>query len=86
VTIENLAKLVKQRTNSSSPVHYIPYDKAYEPGFEDMMRLVPCIDKLRSLTAFRPQTNLAEIVDRVSGYYRQKEPLLSNAAASRSIA
>jgi UDP-glucose 4-epimerase len=77
---------VKQRTNSSSPVHYVPYDKAYEPGFEDMMRRVPCIDKLYSLTAFRPQTNLAEIIDRVSAYYRQKESVLSSAAANCSIA
>ena len=37
------------------------------------MRRVPCIDKLHSLTGFRPQTSLAEIIDRVSAYYRQKE-------------
>ncbi|MGB8493867.1 MAG: GDP-mannose 4,6-dehydratase [Candidatus Acidiferrum sp.] len=87
VSIENLAKIVKQRTNSSSPIHFVPYDKAYEPGFEDMMRRVPCIDKLHSLTGFRPQTSLAEIIDRVSAYYRQKEGLLAGAAtANRSIA
>jgi UDP-glucose 4-epimerase len=86
VTIENLARMVKQRTNSSSPIHYIPYDKAYEPGFEDMMRRVPCIDKLHSMTGFRPQTSLAEIIDRVAAYYRQKEGLLAGAAAQRSIA
>ena len=83
VTIENLAKMVKQRTNSSSPIHYIPYDKAYEPGFEDMMRRVPCIDKLHSLTGFRPQTSLAEIIDRVSAYCRQKEGLLASAATAK---
>jgi UDP-glucose 4-epimerase len=87
VSIENLAKIVKQRTNSTSPIHFVPYDKAYEPGFEDMMRRVPCIDKLHSLTGFRPQTSLAEIIDRVSAYYRQKEGLLAGAAtATRSIA
>ena len=86
VTIENLAKLVKQRTGSSSPIHHVPYDKAYEPGFEDMMRRVPCIDKLHSLTGFRPQTNLPDTIDRVSAYYRQKEGLLANAAAQRSRA
>jgi UDP-glucose 4-epimerase len=87
VSIENLAKIVKQRTNSSSPIHFVPYDKAYEPGFEDMMRRVPCIDKLHSLTGFRPQTSLAEIIDRVSAYYRQKEGLLADAAtATRAIA
>ena len=86
VSIENLAKLVKQRTNSDSPIQFVPYDKAYEPGFEDMMRRVPCIDKLHALTGFRPQTNLGEIIDRVSGYYRQKEGSLANAKAKRSIA
>jgi UDP-glucose 4-epimerase len=82
VTIEDLAKTVKQRTDSSSPIHFIPYDKAYEPGFEDMKRRVPCIDKLQALTGFRPQTNLGEIIDRVSSYYRQKEGLLVSAASA----
>ena len=44
----------------------MPYDKAYEPGFEDMMRRVPSVEKLHALTGFRPQTNLADIIDRVS--------------------
>jgi UDP-glucose 4-epimerase len=87
ITIENLAKMVKQRTNSSSPIQYVPYDKAYEPGFEDMMRRVPCIDKLVALTGFRPQTSLIEIIDRVAAHYRRKEgPLGSAATAKRSIA
>lgn len=87
VTIENLAKLVKQRTNSSSPIEFVPYDKAYEPGFEDMQRRVPSIDKLHHLTGFRPQTSLGDIIDRVTAYYRQKDGLLADAAAAkRSIA
>jgi len=87
VTIENLAKIVKQRTGSSSPIQFIPYDKAYEPGFEDMMRRVPCIDKLHALTGFRPQISLVDIIDRVSAYFRQKDALLAAPpAARRSIA
>jgi UDP-glucose 4-epimerase len=88
ITIEDLAKTVKQRTDSPSTIEYVPYDKAYEPGFEDMMRRVPCIDKLVALTGFRPQTSLAEIVDRVAAHYRQKEGQLAPAApiAKRSIA
>ena len=86
ITIENLARIVKERTNSSSPIHYVHYDKAYELGFEDMMRRVPCIDKLYSLTGFRPQTSLGDIIDRVSAYFRQKEGLFAGAAANRSIA
>ena len=68
VTIEDLALLVKERTGSSSPIEHIPYDQAYEPGFEDMFRRVPCVDKLESLTGFRPSTPLTEIVDRVISY------------------
>ena len=85
ISIENFAKLVKERTESASPIRYVPYDKAYEPGFEDMMRRVPSIDKLHLLTGFRPQTTLDEIVDRVATYYRQKDGLLAN-AATRSMA
>lgn len=86
VTIENLAKIVKHRTGSVSPIHFVPYDKAYEPGFEDMMRRVPSIEKLHFLTGFRPQTNLADIIDRVSAYFRQKEGLLSGAAIAKRSA
>lgn len=84
VTIENLAKIVKQRTNSSSAIQFVPYDKAYEPGFEDMMRRVPCIDKLVSLTGFRPQTSLVQIIDRVAAYFRQKEGCQTAPVATKS--
>jgi UDP-glucose 4-epimerase len=70
ISIEALAHLVKQRTASASPIEFIPYDQAYEPGFEDMMRRVPCVDKLHSLTGFRPATPLTEIIDRVTAYFR----------------
>ncbi len=72
ITIESLARLVKQRTASSSPIEFVPYDRAYEPGFEDMMRRVPCVDKLQALTGFRPLTPLTEIIDRVAAYFQQK--------------
>jgi len=72
VTIENLARMVRERTGSHSEIVYIPYDRAYEPGFEDMQRRVPCIEKLKALTGFQPQTSLAEIVDRVAEHFREK--------------
>jgi UDP-glucose 4-epimerase len=86
VTIENLAKIVKHRTGSHSSIQFVPYDQAYEPGFEDMMRRVPSIEKLHSLTGFRPQTNLADIIDRVSAYFRQKEGLLAEALVAKRSA
>jgi UDP-glucose 4-epimerase len=72
ITIEALAQKVKERTGSSSPIEYVPYDKAYEPGFEDMMRRVPAVEKLQALTGFRPATPLNEIIDRVSMYFQMK--------------
>ena len=84
VTIEGLANLVKQRTGSSSPVEFIPYDQAYEPGFEDMIRRVPCVDKLHALTGFRPQTSLNEIIDRVTTYFRQKQEAAAPHVAART--
>ena len=54
VTIEGLAKVVKQRTQSDSSITFVPYDQAYEPGFEDMQRRVPALEKLEGLTKFPP--------------------------------
>jgi UDP-glucose 4-epimerase len=72
ISIEDLARAVKQFTDSSSPIVYVPYEQAYEPGFEDMMRRLPSVEKLQSLTGFRPRTPLPEIIDRVVAYFRQK--------------
>lgn len=72
ITIEDLAYRVKERTCSSSPIEYIPYDQAYEPGFEDMMRRVPSVEKLYALTGFCPHTSLNEIIDRVAAFFQQK--------------
>src|SRR5262249_49533521 len=54
VSIEDLARIVKTRAESDSPITYVPYDRAYEPGFEDMPRRVPSLEKLERLTGFRP--------------------------------
>ena len=82
ISIEALARLVKERTRSSSAVEFIPYDQAYEPGFEDMMRRVPSVDKLHALTGFRPQTPLNEIIDRVTAYFQSKAEAACQAASS----
>jgi UDP-glucose 4-epimerase len=73
ITIEKLAELVKQRTKSDSPITFVPYDQAYEPGFEDMPRRVPALGKLERLTGFRPTTPLMEIVDRVIAHFQEKK-------------
>jgi UDP-glucose 4-epimerase len=72
ISIEGLAHLVKQRTKSNSALEYVPYDRAYEPGFEDMLRRVPSLEKLQALTGFRPATPLTTIVDNVAEHFRAK--------------
>ena len=82
ITIADLAATVKTRTGSTSTISYVPYDQAYEPGFEDMMRRVPSVDKLHGLTGFRPQTKLSEIIDRVTEHLREKQNLTKPRAVS----
>ena len=92
ITIENLALTVKERINSTSSIEYVPYDRAYEHGFEDMMRRVPSVEKLFALTGFRPQTSLTEIIDRVTLSFQSKPertpelqiPVKTNAARQGS--
>ena len=71
VAIMDLARLVRERTGSSSDIVTVPYDQAYAPGFEDMARRVPDISKLQRVTGFAPQVDLPEIIDRVAEHYRQ---------------
>jgi len=84
ITIEGLARAVKERTKSDSPITYIPYDQAYEPGFEDMPRRVPCLEKLERLTNFRPATPLSQIIDRVAAHFRKAAPAPVLEAASQA--
>jgi UDP-glucose 4-epimerase len=86
ISIEGLAQRVKERTNSTSAIEFVPYDKAYEPGFEDMMRRVPSVDKLQALTGFRPQTPLNEIIDRVATYFRTKTEAATQTRAAANSA
>lgn len=72
LSIQSLAEFIRERTRSSSPITYVPYDQAYEPGFEDMQRRVPSLRKLECLAGFRPQTPLPEIVDRVATHVTEK--------------
>lgn len=73
ITIEELAVLVRQRTGSTSAVQHIPYDQAYEPGFEDMARRVPSVEKLFQFTGFRPSTPITVIVDKVASYFAARK-------------
>jgi UDP-glucose 4-epimerase len=70
VTIAELAERVKQVAGSHSPIHFIPYDQAYEAGFEDMPRRVPDIARIRDLVGYEPQVPLEEIIQRVVQHMR----------------
>ncbi len=62
ITIEELARKVKAMTASSSPIVKVPYDQAYEAGFEDMPRRVPDIAKIRELVGYVPRVGLDEML------------------------
>lgn len=65
ITILELAHRVKHLTQSDSDVVFVPYDEAYEEGFEDMPRRVPDITKVSELVGFRPEMSLDGILESV---------------------
>jgi len=62
VTINELARVVREAAGSDSPIVHIPYDEAYAEGFEDMDRRVPDLSKLMRAIGFKPSTPLEEII------------------------
>ena len=72
VSIRELAERVKSLSGSQSQIQYIPYDEAYEAGFEDMPRRVPDISKIHALIGYRPQLELNDIIKTVIEHIRQK--------------
>ncbi|MFA5339165.1 MAG: GDP-mannose 4,6-dehydratase [Candidatus Omnitrophota bacterium] len=72
ITIEGLAQKVIEITGSRSKVVRIPYEKAYEEGFEDMEKRVPDTTKIRNLIGFRPTADLKTIIEDVVMYTKEK--------------
>ena len=68
ITIGDLAARVRAITGSRSAIQLVPYDEAYEAGFEDMPRRVPDITKVRALIGFEPRVPLDDIIKRVVEY------------------
>jgi UDP-glucose 4-epimerase len=71
ITIRELAEKVKKMTGSSSEIVMVPYDQAYEAGFEDMPRRVPDIGRIQALVGYRPTVDLDETLTRVIEHFRQ---------------
>lgn len=72
ITILELALKIKERTGSRSPVRVIPYDQAYESGFEDMLRRQPDTTKIRNLLGWRPAYDLDATIDSVVEFIRAR--------------
>jgi len=70
ISIGDLAETVKQVASSTSPIEFVPYDEAYGPGFEDMMRRVPDLSKIRSCIGYEQHVNLEGIIRSVIEYSR----------------
>ena len=68
ISIQGLAELVLERTHSSAGIVRIPYEKAYEPGFEDMLNRAPDCSALRELCGWQPEIELEQIIDDVTAY------------------
>ncbi len=72
VTILQLAEQIRAMTGSASPIVFLPYDEAYEEGFEDMQRRVPDISKIHNLIGYLPTFPLREILESVINYHRSR--------------
>jgi len=72
ITIRKLAERVRELSGSNSPIKLVPYDEAYESGFEDMPRRVPDLTRITGLIGYEPQHELDEILTQVIDYFRKK--------------
>jgi len=71
VTIAQLAERVKALTGSPSPIVHVPYDEAYQPGFEDLRRRVPDLHKIERAIGYRPRVSLDETLRRVIAFLHE---------------
>jgi UDP-glucose 4-epimerase len=72
ISILELAERVRNLTGSTSPIKLIPYDEAYESGFEDMPRRVPELSKIRAMIGYEPRHSLDDVLRDVIAYFRER--------------
>jgi len=72
ISMLDLAERIKSLTESASNIVFVPYDEAYEAGFEDMMRRVPDITKIRELIGYKPKVDLDGLLTSIIDYHRVK--------------
>jgi UDP-glucose 4-epimerase len=71
VSILELAERVRKRANSNSEIQFVPYEQAYEAGFEDFRRRVPSLEKIQAVIEWEPTTPLDETIDQIIAYYQE---------------
>lgn len=69
-TILELAYKIKEMANSKSRILLVPYEEAYEQGFEDMRRRVPSVDKINSIVGWRPSTSFETTLQEIIEHFR----------------
>jgi UDP-glucose 4-epimerase len=74
ITILELADRIRVATRSESPTQVVPYEEAYEEGFEDMRRRVPDIERIRTAIGWEPRHSLDEILRDVIEFERSGRP------------
>jgi UDP-glucose 4-epimerase len=72
ISIYELAELVKTMTESASEIVFIPYEQAYESGFEDMARRLPDLTKIQRTIGYRPTLDLPRMLEWLIAYYRME--------------
>lgn len=75
ISIVDLARKVISLTGSSSTIEFIPYDQAYARGFDDMKHRMPNITKISSLTGWKPELSLEQIINDVKCDIQQQNQL-----------
>lgn len=73
ITIENLAKMVRDKIDPSLEIVYVPYEKAYAVDFEDMQRRVPDLTKVHGAIGYEPTHDIEQTLDLVIDYFRKHE-------------
>jgi len=73
ISIEELARRIIDRVDSDSDIEYVPYEKAYEEGFEDMRHREPDTKKAREAIGFSPKYDLNGILDRIIEFFQSNE-------------
>ena len=73
ISIADLARLVAAKAGSASEIRFIPFEQAYDENFEDLVRRVPDLSRIRAAIGYQPTTGIEEIVEQVIAYQRTEQ-------------